>query len=86
MQIVKALSGQGETVSRPKILVLASGSFSIPAGKSKTLSLRLTAKARALLARVHTLKTRVTILARDSSGATRPTLVTVTLKLAKKKR
>jgi hypothetical protein len=24
MQIVKALSGQGETVSRPKILVLAS--------------------------------------------------------------
>jgi hypothetical protein len=48
--------------------------------------LHLSAKARSLLARSHVLRARATVLAHDPTGASRTTLATVTLKLAKKKK
>lgn len=65
------------------VLTLASGSFGASGGQIKTVTLRLSAKARALLARLHALRARATITGRDSAGATHTTLTTVTLRAAK---
>ena len=65
------------------ILTLASASFSIAGGQVKVVALHLSSKARALLKRVHTLKARATIIARDSSGASHVTTALVTLKASK---
>jgi hypothetical protein len=48
--------------------------------------LHLSAKARSLLARSHVLRARATVLAHDPAGASHTAVVTVTLKLAKKKK
>jgi PKD repeat protein len=71
--------------SRRKIvLTLASGSFTVGGGATKMLTLHLSAKARKLLAKAHTLRAKATVVAHDPSGARRTTVSTVTLKLAKK--
>ena len=64
---------------RKAILTLASSSFSVLAGQARALTLRLSAKARAILARLHVLRARATIATHDSKGAanTVPTLVTL---------
>ncbi|MFI4990025.1 MAG: PKD domain-containing protein [Solirubrobacterales bacterium] len=67
-----------------KILTLASGSFSAAGGSSKALSLHLSAKARTLLAHLHTLKAKATIVARDAQGATHTTPLSLTLRAAAK--
>jgi hypothetical protein len=67
------------------ILTLASGSFRLAAGQTKALTLHLSAKARKLLARVHTLKAKATIAAVDSQGVTHTNAVTVTLRLKRHK-
>jgi hypothetical protein len=51
------------------LLTIATRSFVIAGGHSDTLTLHLSARARALLARLHTLHVRATIAAHDSSGA-----------------
>jgi hypothetical protein len=51
----------------------------------KVVTLRLSAKARALLARSHVLRARATILAHNVSGASFTGLTTVTLRAAKTK-
>jgi hypothetical protein len=66
------------------ILTLASGSFTVAGGASKSVTLRLSAAARKLLAKSHLLRARATLLAHDSTGKSHTTLVTVTLKPAKK--
>ena len=48
-----------------------------------TVTLRLTAKARVLLAREHTLRARATLLAHDLQGASHTTHTTVTLRAPK---
>jgi hypothetical protein len=68
-----------------RILVLGSASFSIPGGSSKAVMVRLSAKARQLLARSHTLRARATIAARDASGTMHNTQAVVTLRPAKGK-
>jgi hypothetical protein len=65
------------------ILTLATGSFTVAGGQVKTLTLHLSAKARALLARTHTVSARVTIVAHDPAGASHTTAVNVTLRAAK---
>ncbi len=74
-----------EAKKKKAILTLAAGSFSIAAGKLKVISLHLTAKAKKLLAKMHTVRARVTVAARDTQGGTHTTTAVVTLKLAKKK-
>jgi len=67
------------------ILVLATGSFSVGGGQVKILTLHLSAKARALLIRMHVLSVRVTIVARNSAGAPYTGTATVTLRAPKAK-
>jgi hypothetical protein len=71
--------------AKKAILTLATASFSISAGKLKVISLHLSAKARKLLAKTHSLRAKVTILAHDTHGASHTTTAIVTLRLAKKK-
>jgi hypothetical protein len=56
--------------AKPAILTLAAGSFTIPGGGVKRLTLHLSAKARALLARSHELRVRATIRAHNPTGET----------------
>jgi PKD domain len=84
---LKTLSAVSAGAGKKKaILTLASGSFSLSGGASKALTLHLSAKARSLLAHSHVLRARATILAHDPTGASHTTVVTVTLKLAAKKK
>jgi len=67
------------------VLTLATGSFKVLGGKTGTVQLHLSAKARVLLKRIHTLHARATIVAHDSAGATHTTVVTVTIRARKTK-
>lgn len=71
--------------AKKSVLTLATGSFKVAGGKTATVTLHLSAKARALLKRTHTLAARVTITAHDSAGATHTTVKTITLHAAKRK-
>jgi hypothetical protein len=68
---------------RKAILTLATGSFTVSGGQVKTVTLRLSAKAKKLLAKSHTLRAKALLVAHDNSGASRTTSTTVTLKLVK---
>lgn len=67
------------------VLTLASGSFTVAGGTSKSVTLHLSSAAKKLLARSHVLRAKATIVAHDTTGASRTTAVTVTLKPAKAK-
>ena len=71
--------------SRAAILALAGGSFNVPGGQVRTVTLHLSAKARALLARVHTVRVRVTLAAHDAAGATHTTVAIASLRGLKAK-
>jgi hypothetical protein len=87
--IVKTASAVAATAAKKKakkaILTLASGSFTIVGGKLKAITLHLSSKAKALLAKLHTVKARATIAAHNPQGTTHSTTVSLTLKAAKKK-
>jgi hypothetical protein len=68
------------------ILVLASGTFTLSAGQSKLVGLHLTSKGRALIARLHAVRVRVTVVAHDPAGGTHTTIATLTLHLVSHKR
>ncbi|HEV2973505.1 MAG TPA: choice-of-anchor D domain-containing protein [Solirubrobacteraceae bacterium] len=70
-------SGSG---ARSGMLTLAAGSFTLSGGETRTVTLRLTAKARALLARTHRLKVYATISARDTAGLRHTTRVELTIR------
>jgi hypothetical protein len=61
------------------------GSFSVPGGAVKTVTLHLPAKGKELLARSHVLRIRATIVAHDPAGATHTTQTTLTLRAPKAK-
>jgi hypothetical protein len=65
------------------VLTLAAGSFAIAAGQSRLLVVHLSEKARRLLARSHILSVRVTLVARDPSGATHTRQTTASLRAGK---
>jgi subtilisin family serine protease len=75
-------AGHQHPKPRTEILTIARGSFTVVGGCVTTVTLRLSAKARALLAHTNTLRARATIFARDSTGATHTNEVAVTLRLA----
>lgn len=83
---LKTLTAVSASKGKKKaIMTLATGSFSVAGGATKSLTLRLSAAARKLLAHLHALRARATIAAHDSTGASHTTVATVTLKPAKKK-
>jgi uncharacterized membrane protein YgcG len=63
------------------VLILASRSFSLAGGQVKPITLHLSAKARKLLARSHSLRAKATIVAHDPAGASRTSSATVTLRV-----
>jgi hypothetical protein len=71
--------------AKKAILTLATGSFAITGGKLKAVSLHLSSKAKTLLAKLHTLRARLMIVAHDTQGGAHTTTATITLKAAKKK-
>jgi PKD repeat protein len=70
---------------RKRILKLASASFSLAGGQSKVVSLRLSGAARSLLKRMHVMKAKALITARDSGGAPHTTTASVTLRAPKRR-
>jgi hypothetical protein len=84
---VKTLTAVAASAHAAKkaILTLATGSFSVAGGTLKSVSLHLSAKAKKLLGKLHKLRARVTLAARNPQGATHTTVAVVTLKPAKKK-
>jgi PKD repeat protein len=82
--LTAVIAGDGHAArQKPSVLTLAGGSFTVAGGKVQTLTLHLSVKARALLARTHTLRARATLLAHDLQGATHTTLTIVTLRAPK---
>jgi hypothetical protein len=69
--------------AKAAILTLAIGSFKAAGGRVTTVRLRLSAKARALLARAHLLRARATVLAHDPAGATHTAQSVVTIRADK---
>ena len=65
------------------VLTLTSGAFDLKAGQTATIDLHLTATARKLLARLHTLRVLATVAAHNSAGATHTGKRTATLKLGR---
>jgi PKD repeat protein len=76
------LAGAGGPTKKAT-LTLAIGSFTVPGGGLKALTLRLAPRARALLVRVHTLRIRVTIVAHDPAGAKHTFVANATLREAR---
>jgi phosphodiesterase/alkaline phosphatase D-like protein len=72
--------------SKKSILTLASGSFAIAGGRATRVKLHLSAKARALLARVHRLRAVVTIVAHDNAGTSDAIHKDVTVRLLASRR
>ncbi len=83
---LRTLSAVSAKKGKKSILTLAGSSFKIAGGTRKTLVLHLSSKARALLARSHTLKALAIVAAHDSAGLSKKTESHVTLKLAPKKK
>jgi PKD domain len=86
LRTLGAVSASVARGAKKSILTLAGGSFTVAGGAVKTITLHLSGKARALLARVHVLRVRATIVAHDPTGATHTTVATVTLHALKAKR
>ena len=78
-----SVSAMDQLKKRKAVLTLAVGSFTLAGGKTITLKLHLSSKARAVLARAQVLLARATILAHDPAGATHTTRTTVTLRAPK---
>ncbi len=82
LTVIETVPGHPST-SRTFVLTLAAGSFKVVGGSVATVRLRLTHRGRALLARAHLLRARVTIVAHYASGTTRTTLTAVTIRARK---
>jgi PKD domain len=78
-----AAKSKGKSTSKAVVLTLASGSFTVGGGQTRTVTLHLSAAARTLLARSHLLRALATVAAHDPSGQAHTTRTTVTLRAAK---
>ena len=72
-----------QSKQRKAVLMLAGSSFTVAGGHVKAVTLHLSAKARALMARTHVLRVRATIAAHDPAGAVHTTKTIVTLRVLK---
>jgi len=77
------IAGGSTASTKPSVLTLAKGSFVVAGGATRAVTLHLSAKARVLLARAHTLHARATLLAHDLQGASHNTQTVVTLRAPK---
>ena len=80
------LTSSGHGKKKKQILQVASGSFSLATGQTAKLTLHLSPAGRALLAKTHTLRVSVTVLARSPKGNAKQTQAVLTLKLAPAKK
>ncbi len=80
LDAVSASVAAGAAKAKPAVLTLATGSFTVVGGKVVTVVLHLSAKARMLLGRSHTLHVRVTIAAHDPEGGMHTGHVVATLR------
>ena len=69
--------------SKASVLTLARATFTVAGGRVKLVTLHLSERARALLARSHLLRVRATIVAHDPGGVAHTTQAIVTLHLRK---
>jgi PKD domain len=87
LRTLGAVSASTPAVARrPAVLTLAVGSFSVPGGQTRSVTLHLSLRARRLLARAHTLHARATVQAHDTGGATHTGVQVVLLRLARERR
>jgi len=82
LNVVSAATAHQAKKGKATILTLATGSFKVTGGHMTTVKLRLSPKARALLARTYLLRVRATIVARDPAGATHTTQTILTIRAA----
>jgi DNA segregation ATPase FtsK/SpoIIIE-like protein len=75
----------GAAKAKAAILTLATGSFSVPGGGTKTVTLHLSAKALSLLVRSHLLRVRSMILAHNPGGGVHTAEAVLALRAAKPK-
>jgi DNA-binding beta-propeller fold protein YncE len=83
LRTLTAISVAGRNHSKkrkPAILTLAVGSFTAAGGHVKTVTLRLSANGRKLLARTRVLRARATVLAHNATGATHTARSIVTIR------
>jgi ribosomal protein L28 len=71
---------------KAKILTLGRSGFSIPAGQTRTVTIKLSAKALRLLAKKHKVKATQIVLAHDARNVAKRTTGPITLKLAAKRK
>ncbi len=76
---VRTLGAVATPGSHASVLKLAAGSFRAAAGQVVSVRLRLSARARSLLARRGSVRVRVTFVSHDSAGATVSTHASATL-------
>lgn len=79
-----AIRAQAAGVAKKAFITMATGAFKITGGKTQSIKLHLSQKARALLGRLHSLRTRVTILAHNDAGTTHTTSSAATIHLEAK--
>jgi hypothetical protein len=80
-----AVGARSARAGKKVILTLASGSFSVAEGQVKTIALHLSAKARKLLAKTHTVRGKATITAHNKTATPHTGTASVTLRAVKKK-
>jgi hypothetical protein len=85
LKTLTAVAATSAHTAKKSILTLATASFSIAGGKLKVVSLHLSAKAKKLLAKLHTVRARVTVVAHDPQGGAHTSTALAVLKAAKKK-
>lgn len=81
--VIASATGHQSKKPKPAILTLAVGSFKVAGGQTTIVKLHLSAQARKLLARVHVLHARATIVAHDATGATHTLQTIVTIRVVK---
>jgi hypothetical protein len=85
LRTVGAVSASAGKKTKKAVLTLGTASFTVTGGQTKAVALHLSSKAKALLARSHTLRAQATLIAHDTSGTTRTVKTAVSLRLVKKK-
>lgn len=80
LRTATAVSASGK--GKKSILTLATGSFTVAGGQTKSITLHLSATARKLLAKLHVLHVRATVAAHDPAGEHATTTKTITLRPA----
>jgi hypothetical protein len=72
--------------ARATVITLARAGFTVAGGAESRVELRLSAKARRMLAHRHVLRARSTVVSRDAAGTTDSSTVVVTIRAAKRHR